>query len=630
MSLLEHIKKANDIKKIPEARLPELAKEVRRLLIRTTAENGGHLASNLGVVELTFALHRYLNLPEDKLIWDVGHQSYVHKILTGRKDNFGSLRKLNGLSGFPKRTESDCDVFGTGHASTSISAALGMVAARDIKKTGEKIVAVIGDGAMTGGMALEALNNAGTLKSNLIIILNDNERSISENVGGVAGYLDGIRTNRKYLRFKNNVREAVTGIPNIGSKLFEKLKVSKDIIKRIFVPGMFFEDMGLTYLGPVDGHSMKDIGVALENAGRVDGAVIIHVITQKGKGYKKAEEHPAKFHGVEPFNISTGEFLSVQKEKSCTSVFSDTIIEMAEQDERLVAITAAMPYGTGLYNFKKKFPERFFDVGIAEEHAVTFAAGLAAGGLKPVVAIYSTFLQRAFDQLIHDVCLQKLPVVFAIDRAGLVGSDGETHQGILDIGYLSVIPGLTVLSPKDVTELREMLKYAYSLNRPVAVRYPRGGADEIEVKSVCPLREYVNEILERGKNIAIFGTGKTVRLALEVAERLKASKLTPTVVNIRFLDKADENLLTELKEDHSTIVMLEEGVFTGSYTERFMAAAALKELNYRFMTVTLPDSFVEQGSIGELWAKYGFDPDKIAERIKEETVSQLDDELFRR
>ncbi len=630
MSLLEHIKKANDIKKIPEARLPELAKEVRRLLIRTTAENGGHLASNLGVVELTFALHRYLNLPEDKLIWDVGHQSYVHKILTGRKDNFGSLRKLNGLSGFPKRTESDCDVFGTGHASTSISAALGMVAARDIKKTGEKIVAVIGDGAMTGGMALEALNNAGTLKSNLIIILNDNERSISENVGGVAGYLDGIRTNRKYLRFKNNVREAVTGIPNIGSKLFEKLKVSKDIIKRIFVPGMFFEDMGLTYLGPVDGHSMKDIGVALENAGRVDGAVIIHVITQKGKGYKKAEEHPAKFHGVEPFNISTGEFLSVQKEKSCTSVFSDTIIEMAEQDERLVAITAAMPYGTGLYNFKKKFPERFFDVGIAEEHAVTFAAGLAAGGLKPVVAIYSTFLQRAFDQLIHDVCLQKLPVVFAIDRAGLVGSDGETHQGILDIGYLSVIPGLTVLSPKDVTELREMLKYAYSLNRPVAVRYPRGGADEIEVKSVCPLREYVNEILERGKNIAIFGTGKTVRLALEVAERLKASKLTPTVVNIRFLDKADENLLTELKEDHSTIVMLEEGVFTGSYTERFMAAAALKELNYRFMTVTLPDSFVEQGSIGELWAKYGFDPDKIAERIKEEIVSQLDDELFRR
>ena len=628
MPLLDNINEPNDIKKISEKDLRELAVDLRRMLIKSTAKNGGHLASNLGIVELTIALHRYLDFPKDKLIWDVGHQSYVHKILTGRKDRFDSLRKLDGLSGFPKRSESNCDAFGTGHASTSISAALGMVAARDLKGTKEKVVAVIGDGAMTGGMALEALNNAGTLNSNLIIILNDNERSISRNVGGVARYLDGIRTNRKYLRLKNNVKETLN-TSSLGNSLFEKLKTSKDMVKRLFVPGMFFEDMGLTYLGPINGHNIKEIQAALENAGRVDGAVIIHAITRKGLGYKKAEECPAKFHGVEPFDIKTGDNLSAKTGKSYTAIFSETMLEMAAKDERLVTITAAMPYGTGLYNFKQTYPKRFFDVGIAEEHAVTFAAGLAAGGLRPVVAIYSTFLQRAYDQIIHDVCLQQLPVVFAVDRAGLVGSDGETHQGIFDIGYLATVPGLTILSPKDGRELKEMLKYAYGLNKPVAVRYSRGIAEDLDIE-FKPIVSYENEIIKQGKHIAVFATGKTVKLAIEVDKLLQKSRIDSTVVNVRFLDKADNKLLEQFKEDHYIIVSIEESVRTGSYTERLMAEAAKRELNYNFMPITLPDSFIEQGSQDELWKRYDFDVEKIAEKIKEEALTKLDDELFRR
>ena len=628
MPLLDNINEPNDIKKIPEKDLRELAVELRRMLIKSTAKNGGHLASNLGIVELTIALHRYLDFPKDKLIWDVGHQSYVHKILTGRRDRFDSLRKLDGLSGFPKRSESNCDAFGTGHASTSISAALGMVAARDLKGTKEKVVAVIGDGAMTGGMALEALNNAGTLNSNLIIILNDNERSISRNVGGVARYLDGIRTNRKYLRLKNNVKETLN-TSSLGNSLFEKLKTSKDMVKRLFVPGMFFEDMGLTYLGPINGHNIKEIQAALENAGRVDGAVIIHAITRKGLGYKKAEECPAKFHGVEPFDIKTGDNLSAKTGKSYTAIFSETMLEMAAKDERLVTITAAMPYGTGLYNFKQTYPKRFFDVGIAEEHAVTFAAGLAAGGLRPVVAIYSTFLQRAYDQIIHDVFLQQLPVVFAVDRAGLVGSDGETHQGIFDTGYLATVPGLTILSPKDGRELKEMLKYAYGLNKPVAVRYSRGIAEDLDIE-FKPIVSYENEIIKQGKHIAVFATGKTVKLAIEVDKLLQKSRIDSTVVNVRFLDKADNKLLEQFKEDHYIIVSIEESVRTGSYTERLMAEAAKLELNYNFMPITLPDSFIEQGSQDELWKRYDFDVEKIAEKIKEEALTKLDDELFRR
>ena len=629
MPLLDNINEANDIKKIPESELKKLAVEIRRLLIKSAAKNGGHLASNLGVVELTIALHRYLDFPKDKLIWDVGHQSYVHKILTGRKDRFDSLRKLDGLSGLPKRNESDSDAFGTGHASTSISAALGMVAARDLRNTKEKVVAVIGDGAMTGGMALEALNNAGTLNSNLIIILNDNERSISKNVGGVARYLDGIRTSRKYLRLKNNVKKTLN-TTSIGNSLVEKIKTSKDMVKRLFVPGMFFEDMGLTYLGPINGHNVKELQAALENAGRVDGAVIIHAITRKGLGYKKAEECPAKFHGVEPFDIKTGDNLSTKTGKSYTSVFSETILEMAAEDERLVAITAAMPYGTGLYNFKQTYPKRFFDVGIAEEHAVTFAAGMAAGGLKPVVAIYSTFLQRAYDQIIHDVCLQQLPVVFAVDRAGLVGSDGETHQGIFDTGYLATVPGLMVLSPKDGRELKEMLKYAYSLNKPVVVRYPRGIVEDLTDVEFKPIVSYENEVIKKGRNIAIFATGKTVKLALRIEELLKDSKVRPTIVNVRFLDKADGKLLKELDTEHDTIITIEESARTGSYTERLMAEITNSQLTYQVIPITLPDSFIEHGSQEELWGRYGFNAHKIAEKIKEEALLRLDDELLRR
>ena len=628
MALLDYINKPGDIRRIPEDRLNDLAKEIRRYIIKIISANGGHLASNLGAVELTIALHRYLKLPKDKLIWDVGHQTYAHKLLTGRKEELNTLRQLDGLSGFPKIKESEFDAFGTGHASTSISAALGMVAARDIRGGNEKIVAVIGDGAMTGGMALEALNNADGLNSNLIIILNDNERSISENVGGVARYLGKIRTSRNYQRFKDEVTQVVKGVPGIGGKLFEKLRLSKESVKRLFVPGMFFEDMGITYLGPVDGHNIADLKEALNNAGRVQGAVIIHAITRKGNGYKKAEEHPARFHGVEPFDIKTGEVKSISINSSYTQIFSDTMLKLAEDYKDIVAITAAMPYGTGLYTFKKKYPERFFDVGIAEEHAVTFAAGLASAGMKPVVAIYSTFLQRAYDQILHDVCLQELPVVFAVDRAGLVGSDGDTHQGIFDVGYLSTIPGLTILSPKDGKELREMLVYAVSLNKPVAVRYPKGEAEELDSGEKTEIKQGENEILKKGKNVAVLATGKAVKTALKTAEILTEKGITPTVVSIRFLDKPDVKLLRELRREHSTIALFEENVFTGSYSERLMAVSAAEELNYRFVPFTLPDDYIEHGKVAELEERYGFIPKSAAEKIYDAAMKKLDRELF--
>ena len=591
MALLDYINKPGDIRRIPEDRLNDLAKEIRRYIIKIISANGGHLASNLGAVELTIALHRYLKLPKDKLIWDVGHQTYAHKLLTGRKEELNTLRQLDGLSGFPKIKESEFDAFGTGHASTSISAALGMVAARDIRGGNEKIVAVIGDGAMTGGMALEALNNADGLNSNLIIILNDNERSISENVGGVARYLGKIRTSRKYQRFKDEVTQVVKGVPGIGGKLFEKLRLSKESVKRLFVPGMFFEDMGITYLGPVDGHNIADLKEALNN-------------------------------------IKTGEVKSISINSSYTQIFSDTMLKLAEDYKDIVAITAAMPYGTGLYTFKKKYPERFFDVGIAEEHAVTFAAGLASAGMKPVVAIYSTFLQRAYDQILHDVCLQELPVVVAVDRAGLVGSDGDTHQGIFDVGYLSTIPGLTILSPKDGKELREMLVYAVSLNKPVAVRYPKGEAEELDSGEKTEIKQGENEILKKGKNVAVLATGKAVKTALKTAEILTEKGITPTVVSIRFLDKPDVKLLRELRREHSTIALFEENVFTGSYSERLMAVSAAEELNYRFVPFTLPDDYIEHGKVAELEERYGFIPKSAAEKIYDAAMKKLDRELF--
>lgn len=628
MAVLERIKDAGDIKKIPMRELRTLAKEIRRELILRTSETGGHIGPNLGVVELTIALHRFLSFPEDKLIFDVGHQSYVHKILTGRREELKTLRQLDGLAGFPKRKESVCDAFDTGHASTSISAAMGFVAARELRGTKEKVVAVIGDGAMTGGLALEALNNCGSLDSNLIIILNDNEMSIAKNVGGVAKYLSGIRTSNGYLRLKKDVKQVVNGIPAFGEKIFNKLKISKDSIKRLFVPGMFFEDMGLTYLGPVDGHNLLDLEKSLQMADRVKGAVIVHVITKKGKGYRPAEENPSKFHGIDSFYVKTGLSKKKNLNKSYTELFSTAILELAKKEEKLVAITAAMPSGTGLSAFKESFKERFFDVGIAEEHAVTFAAGLAAAGMKPVVAIYSTFLQRAYDQILHDVCIQNLPVIFAIDRAGLVGNDGETHQGIFDVGFLSTIPNLILMAPRDGEEFKAMLSFAINLNRPVAIRYPRG---EAIMDLGFPRTEpelYKNEVLTRGGNVAIFASGKMVSLGKRVFEALKDKRLEVTLINIRFLDELDKDFIRELRKDHHLIVILEENVFTGSYSERLMAFSAKENLGFRFLPYTLPNAFIEHGAVGELLERYGFREETMIEEVYSAAMKSLDAELF--
>jgi len=620
MSLLDQITKPNDIKKIPEEQLGQLAGEIRRFLLGITSRNGGHVSSNLGTVELTMALHRFLDLPEDILIWDVGHQAYTHKLLTGRREELEQLRKLGGSSGFPKRKESECDSFGTGHSSTSVSAALGFARARDLLEPGrnqQKVVAVIGDGALTGGMALEALNNAAELKSNMIIVLNDNERSISENVGGMANYLGRIRTDVKYTDLKNDVENTLRSIPQVGNTIADKIKLSKDSLKRFFVSGMFFEDMGLTYLGPIDGHSISQIEMALESASRVQGAVLVHVITKKGKGYRLAEQHPAKFHGVNPFLVRTGESREESNGKTYTDVFSETMLELAEEQEHLVAVTAAMPYGTGLYDFKKNYPDRFFDVGIAEQHAVTFAAGMAAAGLKPVVAVYSTFLQRAYDQILHDVCLQQLPVVFAVDRAGLVGSDGETHQGIYDVAFLSTIPGMIIMSPKNGAELREMLRYAVELNRPVAVRYPRGQAWDGLTEYHQPIRLNENEILQEGSKVLLMATGSMVATACEVAEMLQEDGIRPTVVNVRFLQEADVDLLERMQTEHDLLVMIEENIASGSYGQRMAAEVALRGWDYKVISCTLPDGYVEHGSVGELRERYGLDPVSIYEKIRE-------------
>ena len=476
--IIEMIQKENDIKKLDHTQLKELAEEIRGFLLDKISCTGGHLASNLGVVELTMALHLTLDFPQDKLIWDVGHQSYTHKLLTGRKDGFDDLRKYGGMSGFPKRKESECDAFDTGHSSTSISAGLGYVAARELKGEKYNVVSVIGDGAMTGGMAFEALNNASRLKSNFIIVLNDNNMSISENVGGVSKYLGCLRTAQAYTDLKKGVEDTLKKIPGTGDRIVSRLKKTKSGIKQLFVPGMFFEDMDITYLGPVDGHDVKEMVRVFNEAKRVDHAVLVHVLTKKGKGYLPAEENPAKFHGTGPFHLETGDAKESKGADTYTEVFSKVLLDIAKKDERIVAITAAMADGTGLTPFAKHFPNRFFDVGIAEEHAMTFAAGLAAGGMKPIFAVYSSFLQRAYDQTLHDVCLQNLPVVIAVDRAGLVGSDGETHQGVFDLSFLSMIPNMTIISPKNRWEMADMIRFAADFPYPIAVRYPRGEAYE--------------------------------------------------------------------------------------------------------------------------------------------------------
>jgi len=615
-NILDSINKTNDIKKVNPKDYNRLAREIREFLIRSVSKTGGHLASNLGVVELTIALHSFLNLPKDKLVWDVGHQSYTHKILTGRKDQFASLRQLDGLSGFPKIDESESDSFDTGHSSTSISAALGLVAARDLNGDKNKVVAVIGDGALTGGMAFEALNNAGRIKSNLMIVLNDNNMSISENVGGMANYLARLRVNPKYTGLKEGLENTLNQVPG-GKAVVDRLKRSKDAVKYFMLPSMFFEDMGLTYIGPIDGHNISQMVTALATASKAKKAVVIHVKTKKGKGYKWAEKNPSKFHGVGTFDIKSGEAGQEGNGISYTRVFSDALVRYAKADDKIVAITAAMPYGTGLWKFKKEFPERFFDVGIAEQHAVTFAAGLAKGGYKPIVAIYSTFLQRAYDQIVHDVCINNLPVIFAIDRAGISGRDGKTHQGIFDLSFLSHIPNLVVVAPKDNTELEDMLAYAINYPGPIAIRYPKGDNlwDEVSSDIVVPIEYGKSERLLVGKDIAIIAVGSMVKTGQEVAKKLGDMGKDITLVNGRFISPIDKDMIDELANTHSLLITMEENVRNGGFGQKVSDYLYSQGKSIKFINISVPDEFIDHGGTLELHQRYGLDPDSIVDRI---------------
>lgn len=615
-NILDCINKTNDIKKINPKDYDRLTHEIREFLIRSVSKTGGHLASNLGVVELTIALHLFLDLPNDKLVWDVGHQSYTHKILTGRKEQFASLRQLGGLSGFPKSEESDSDSFDTGHSSTSISAALGLTAARDLSGGNNKVVAVIGDGALTGGLAFEALNNAGRIKSNMMIVLNDNNMSISENVGGMAKYLAKLRVNPKYTGLKEGLENSLNQVPG-GSAVVDRLKRSKDAVKYFMLPSMFFEDMGLTYIGPIDGHNISQMVTVFETASKAKKAVVIHVKTKKGKGYRWSEKYPSKFHGIGTFDIRSGKAGQECNDLSYTKVFSDALVRYAKVDDKIVAITAAMPYGTGLMDFKKEFPNRFFDVGIAEQHAVTFAAGLAKGGYKPVVAIYSTFLQRSYDQIVHDVCINNLPVIFAIDRAGISGRDGKTHQGIFDLSFLSHIPNLLVVAPKDKTELEDMLAYAINYSGPIAIRYPKGDNLEDEVSSdiTVPIEYGKSERLLAGKNVAIIAVGSMVKTGKEVAKKLRNMGKDITLINGRFISPIDKDMIDELADSHSLLITLEENVRNGGFGQKVSDYLCDKHKSIRFINISVPDEFVDHGGIQELHQRYGLDSDSIVDRI---------------
>ena len=644
--LLENISGAEDVRKLSLKEQKILAKEVRRFIIEKMSDNGGHLASNLGVVELTIALFHTLNLPKDKIVWDVGHQCYTHKILSGRRDDFALLRKYKGISGFPKRDESPYDCFNTGHSSTSISAALGIAEGRDILGEDYTVLAVIGDGALTGGMAYEALNNASKMKKNFIIILNDNEMSIAKNVGGMSTYLNGIRSNKGYTRFKENLASGLGKIPVVGNHLVERLKNTKNSIKQLLVPGMLFENMGLTYLGPVDGHNLHALEQVIHEAKRIDHAVLVHVVTKKGKGYAPAEKNPSAFHGVGPFHIATGKSKKESSEKSYTDIFAESLIKEGKENKKIVAITAAMPDGTGLDRFEKVFPKRFFDVGIAEAHAVTSAAGLASAGLKPVFAVYSSFLQRAYDQLVHDVCLQKLPVVFAIDRAGLVGADGETHQGIFDISFLRSIPNMTVMAPKNARELTEMLHFALQFQGPIAIRYPRGTAYQgfsekqdpieygkaeilIEEKDQDTEKQTAEQTTERiaeqtaedrekqtGK-IALLALGSMVSTGEHIVEKMAKKGVTLSRVNARFAKPIATEILDKLSEKgYRKILTLEEGVRSGGFGEAVLSYMERNHKEVFVESITLPDAYVEHGDISTLRKMLKIDSDSIIEELE--------------
>ena len=617
-----YLDKYTDINEVKNMKLDELndfADEIRQFLITQVSKTGGHLASNLGVVELTISLFNVFDFNKDKIIWDVGHQSYVHKILTGRKDRFDTLRMYKGLSGFPKTEESKYDMFNTGHSSTSISAAVGMARARDLKGEKHDVVAVIGDGALTGGMAFEALNDIGDNKTRVIIILNDNQMSISPNVGGMSTYLNDLRMATNYNRFKNDFNLTLEKIPKVGKGMVQSINRVKDSVKQLMVPGMLFENMGIKYYGPIDGHNIKELSKVLQKAQKVEGPVLIHVITQKGRGYEYAEQSPDKFHGVGPFNHENGE-CSSSGSKSYSKVFGETMIKLAEKNKKIVAITAAMPEGTGLQAFAKEFPDRFFDVGIAEQHAVTMAAGMASQGLKPVFAVYSTFLQRAYDQVIHDVAIQKLPVIFAIDRAGIVGQDGETHQGIMDLSFLSSIPDMTIMSPKCIGELRYMLKFAATQNYPIAIRYPRGSDDKtIKLSPLTSFRKGRWEILgEKAGKVAIIAVGKMVQHAVKAKEILLEKGIKCTVVNGCFVKPIDKIMIEELINEGYKIVTVEDNLISGGLGSGILGYINKTKLNHNnILCLGYDDVFVPHGETDILYDIYGLNPEGICKSIVE-------------
>lgn len=615
--LLETIEKENDIKKIPLEQMPVLAQEIRDFLLESLSKTGGHLASNLGAVELTMALHYVFSLPKDKIIWDVGHQSYTHKILTGRKDGFKNLRQYGGLSGFPKREESPCDAYDTGHSSTSISAGVGYVCASKVSGEEYHVISVIGDGALTGGMAYEALNNAASLNKNFVIVLNDNKMSISENVGGISSYLSNLRTAESYTDLKSEVKKTLNKVPGIGPVMVQRIHKTKDSIKQLMIPGMFFENMGIKYLGPVNGHDCGRMIQIFQEAKKVNGPVLVHVQTEKGRGYEPARKHPARFHGTSAFNLEHGIPLKTGGKANYTDIFSTVMLKLADRIPNLVALTAAMPDGTGLKRFRNRFPQRFFDVGIAEEHAVTCAAGMALGGMIPVVAIYSSFLQRAVDQIIEDVCLQNLHVIFAIDRAGLVGSDGETHQGCFDLSYLSMIPNMTVLAPKNKWELSDMLKFAVRYQGPIAIRYPRGEAYDGLEEYREPMVYGKSELIFEGEETALLSVGSMVETAVEVREKLKADKINATLVNARFIKPLDTKILDRLALKHKKIVTMEENVKNGGFGMAVSEYMQEYHPEVKVQIIALPDAFITHGNPKLLKAKAGIDADSIYGAIKE-------------
>lgn len=614
--LLDKINSPEDLRKLDNDSLKQLAGEIREFIISSVSKTGGHLASNLGVVELTLAIHCVYNTPVDKVIWDVGHQIYTHKIITGRKNYFNTLRQYGGLSGFPKRCESKYDIFETGHSSTSISAALGMSRARDIKGEHYSVVAVIGDGALTGGMAFEALNDAGDSNTNITVILNDNQMSISRNVGSISAYLSRIRTEPVYFKLKEDFQNALNRIPGVGKDLNKMVEKAKDSFKNLLVPNMLFEDLGFTYLGPIDGHDIAQLKDVLSRSKKIKGPALIHVITKKGKGYDYAEKSPDKYHGIGVFDVDTGEMLGV-KGKTYSSVFGDEIIKIAGEDKRVVAITAAMPEGTGLDKFAKTYPDRFFDVGIAEQHAVTMAAGLASSGMRPVFAVYSTFLQRAYDQILHDICMQKLPVILAVDRAGIVGEDGETHQGIFDLSYLRNIPNLIIMAPKSVDEMRAMLRMSFSLNCPVAIRYPKGSdPDGIDFGPEEKIEPYKAEVMLRGKDILIIALGRMVSLSYAAAMELKKSGIEAGLINSRFVKPLDKSTILDEVKKYNKIITVEDNVVTGGFGSAILEMLVQNGIyNKNVKILGFPDDFIPHGNYKILFKKYGLDTRGIIDYV---------------